>query len=1302
MANHPGDRLGSCTQQPCSPNTDVLNPVITCPPAITVNYSTSTATSVTGSASATDNSGTVLITYSDVKNQGTNVATSTYYNYSITRTWKATDPSGNFSTCAQVITVQDITKPVITCPANVTVSCGASVNTSTTGTATATDNSNSAINITNTDVINGLIITRTWKATDVSGNFSTCVQTITQSGSLITTVTSIPTNSTFTGGISTNLFLGYGAQSTTLNVSVPAGTYTYAWSGTGISKLNNTNTSNPVFTPTAAGSYAFTVVITSNSGCISTGTISICVTDIRVTTMTEGGDSDDEKDCDHKQHDASECSHKGHNHKACDHKSHSKYDCDHKDNDYGDVEEKDCDHSAHTSANCTHQYHNHAACNHTAHTSATCSHNKAYSSESTVCDHKSHNGDLCTHTGHTHIACDHKSHNALFCNHAISNRPNYTSCSHTSHGAKDCPHKDHNHKACTHTAHNAYDCDHDKSYGYDSKKCDHKSHSATNCSHYGHNHKSCNHSAHEPKDCSHNGGTDSDDHDEDAGQKVNICHVPPGNPGNPLTLSISINAVADHLANHPGDRLGSCTQQPCGPNTDVVNPVITCPPAITVNYTTSTATPVTGSASATDNSGTVLITNTDVSTQGTNIATGTYYNYTITRTWKATDPSGNFSICAQVITVQDITKPVITCPGNIAVACSGSTTTSVTGLATATDNSGGTVAIIYTDVTTTSSVTRTWKATDISGNFITCVQTISIVDNIAPVITCPANRILACGVSTAPATCGTATATDNCTGTVTITYTDVLSGNLTTRTWKATDISGNFSTCVQTLTIVDNIAPVITCPVNVSLACGVSTLPATCGTATATDNCSGSVTITYSDAVSGNVTSRTWKATDAAGNFSTCIQTLTLVDNVKPVITCPVNITIACAGTATGTATATDNCSGTVAITYTDVVSGKVTTRTWKATDASGNFSTCTQTITLSDNIAPVVTAPAAITVNCNASTLPAATGTATATDNCSGTVAITYTDVTSGNVITRTWTATDASGNISTKTQTITIGAVFTTSISSVPTSSTYTGGVTTNLYLGYGAQTTNLTIGSLPTTGAPYTYVWTGTYTNKLSSTTSSNPLFTPGVFDYYTFGVKVTNKYGCTATASISICVRDIRVVGTSGSTAKVYLCHKPYTWSSYTETKQVLISDVPAHIGNGTTNTCGSSNGDVLGSCGQTACNASTVTADKPDVIVVGKKEVAADVNTTEEELKVTVMPNPTTTYFTIRFESKYDEPINMRVMDGRGRVVDAASNIGANSTIQIGHNYSSGTYYAEMIQGTRVKKRKVIQLVKGRG
>ena len=103
-----------------------------------------------------------------------------------------------------------------------------------------------------------------------------------------------------------------------------------------------------------------------------------------------------------------------------------------------------------------------------------------------------------------------------------------------------------------------------------------------------------------------------------------------------------------------------------------------------------------------------------------------------------------------------------------------------------------------------------------------------------------------------------------------------------------------------------------------------------------------------------------------------------------------------------------------------------------------------------------------------------------------------------------------------------------------------------------------------------------------------------------------------------------------------------------------------------------------------------------TATQSSITQEGNSVTKSPEVTTEEELKITVMPNPSTTYFTLKFESKYETPVNMRVMDASGRVVDAKSKIGSNSTIQIGANYVSGTYYAEMIQGTQ---RKVVQLMK---
>lgn len=47
------------------------------------------------------------------------------------------------------------------------------------------------------------------------------------------------------------------------------------------------------------------------------------------------------------------------------------------------------------------------------------------------------------------------------------------------------------------------------------------------------------------------------------GNKVYLCHYPPGNAGNPQTLCISASAVPAHLRNHAGDHVGRCDQV-CG------------------------------------------------------------------------------------------------------------------------------------------------------------------------------------------------------------------------------------------------------------------------------------------------------------------------------------------------------------------------------------------------------------------------------------------------------------------------------------------------------------------------------------------------------------------------------------------------------------------------------------------------------------------------------------------------------------------------------------------------------------------
>ena len=127
----------------------------------------------------------------------------------------------------------------------------------------------------------------------------------------------------------------------------------------------------------------------------------------------------------------------------------------------------------------------------------------------------------------------------------------------------------------------------------------------------------------------------------------------------------------------------------------------------------------------------------------------------------------------------------------------------------------------------------------------------------------------------------------------------------------------------------------------------------------------------------------------------------------------------------------TDNCTSVVTLTNNAPTGGIFpignTVVTWTATDAAGNTVTKTQLVTVTDTTAPVISTPVAMTAtagtNCNATVVLTAP---TATDNCTSPVTLTNNAPASGlfpvGVTTVTWTATDASGNSSTRTQTVTV----------------------------------------------------------------------------------------------------------------------------------------------------------------------------------------------------------------------------------------------------------------------------------------
>ncbi|WP_276132626.1 LamG-like jellyroll fold domain-containing protein [Polluticoccus soli] len=708
---------------------------------------------------------------------------------------------------------------------------------------------------------------------------------------------------------------------------------------------------------------------------------------------------------------------------------------------------------------------------------------------------------------------------------------------------------------------------------------------------------------------------------------------------------------------------------------DTIKPVLNIPANITVNCNGSSGPAATGNASATDICG-ATVSFTDASTQSANINSAAHYNYVISRTWTAKDASNNTVSAVQTITVQDVTKPTINCPSAITIACDGDSSISTTGTATANDNCGP-VMITRSDVSTQSAnvndvahynytITRTWVAKDVTGNSNSCTQVISVEDAAAPTVTnCPSTVTVNCQDDTTPESLGAMTADDNCSP-VTITHSDVSTQDanvnnaghynyVITRTWTATDVTGNSNGCTQTITVQDVTKPGITVPASVTLNCQDDNSTTANGTATGIDNCSP-VAITYSDASTQNtnvnnaghynyVITRTWTATDVTGNSTSADQTITVQDVTKPGITVPANVTLNCqddnSTSANGTATGTDNCSP-VAITYSDASTQNanvnnaghynyVITRTWTATDVTGNATSANQVITVQDVTKPSITCPANKTVSCKTSV--ADNGTATGSDNCSP-VAITSSDVSTQNsnpansgyynyTITRTWKATDVSGNFTTCDQVITVHALNNAAVAVSPVNTINANHQIHTIYLGYGPQSVSLSSTVQDGVG-PRSYSWTpitGSVT-PASATTSVSPLVST------TYTVTITDGTGCSITQSMPVQVIDVRCGN------KVKICHYPPGNPANTQQQCLPTSAIAAHLAHG----C------VLGDC---PSNKNSGTGDGEE----GDNHGVEAMVTTD----VKVYPNPNTGAFTVELPAGLEKS-EVVITDMAGKVI----------------------------------------------
>jgi hypothetical protein len=259
----------------------------------------------------------------------------------------------------------------------------------------------------------------------------------------------------------------------------------------------------------------------------------------------------------------------------------------------------------------------------------------------------------------------------------------------------------------------------------------------------------------------------------------------------------------------------------------------------------------------------------------------------------------------------------------------------------------------------------------------------------------------------------------------------------TTVTCTATDKAANTATASFTVKVQDTTPPSLSLPTPITKeATGPSGATVTFSV-TANDLVDGPVTPSCSP-VSGSTfalgtTTVTCSATDAHSNTASRSFSVTVVDTTPPALTLPKIITEEATGPAgavvTYTASATDLVDGSVAVTCAPASGSTfalgMTTVTCSATDAHSNTASGSFTVKVQDTTAPVVTAPANVTVVATGALTTVALGSATATDAVGVVPPITNNAPAAGfpvGTTTITWTAKDAAGNAGTATSTVTI----------------------------------------------------------------------------------------------------------------------------------------------------------------------------------------------------------------------------------------------------------------------------------------
>jgi hypothetical protein len=505
-------------------------------------------------------------------------------------------------------------------------------------------------------------------------------------------------------------------------------------------------------------------------------------------------------------------------------------------------------------------------------------------------------------------------------------------------------------------------------------------------------------------------------------------------------------------------------------------------------------------------------------------------------------------------------------------------------------------------------------------------------------------------------------------------------------TLTVTNIYGISSTATATVTVADNSNPTITAPAAVSVNTndGCTATAVDLGTAVTADNCSvASVSNDAPAAFPTGTTTVTWTVVDASGNSATATQQVTVTDVINPVISnVSADISVSadagnCGAIVNWSApVATDNCSALLSQTA-GAVSGSAfpvgtTTISYDAVDPSGNHSTASFNITVTDNEAPALQTPAAqfFCFDGNTYSIPALS----ASDNCavaSVSYSISGATTRSGagsdasgafavGTSTITWTVTDIHGNSSNATTDVTVNAPVSANIPGVYAVSP--GGLINTVYIGYGPASVNLSAHAAG--GTPgYRYNWS-------NGAASQSISVAPATAGNHSYSVAVTDSKGCvTARATISVRVIDVRC---GNKNDKVSVCQK--TGSATNPWVQICVAPaaVATHLANGST----------LGLCGSAIARGIGSSVSSEEVVAVNE---------------LLAFPNPSRGAFTVEVKAAKATKMVLVVVNAMGTEV-ARKELSAKEgrqlvSFDLGH-LSSGVYMIKMLgegagQSTRV-------------